>query len=254
MSEMGFSKSKEYLPQFDQFQKINAQRRLFLEFFNHQVCKELRFNKQEIKRCEHLPLCDVFVQKIMSLLDVSFVPFHLNGSPKIKKITSFFDNDIQKLFNMKHNTTTRAFLQQKNCSLALKLFNMIGGTNLTLKVSAQSSFEQFIVKKLLRDQKTRCIEKESDCINIISSQVDDIKIFPYWNFFEDKKECIIDEHISKAVQCIKETHYKNIYLVYPKDNHFNKHLQVKIPEFENNKLCSEYGIKIIPYSLRSILR
>lgn len=253
MSELGFCKDMEYLPQFDYFKNVDAKRKLFLEFFNNQVCKELRFNKREISLCKKHTLCDIFLHKILSLLDVSFVPYRTNSSPKIKKIERFFDNDIQKLFNTTHNTTIKAFQPKKDCGLALKLFNMINGTKLTYKVSAQSSFEQFIVNKLLKDQKTRTIEKESDCINIISSQMYDIKIYPYWKLFEDEKQCVIDEHISKAVKCIKETSYKNVYLVYPKNDKFNKHLQVKIPEFENN-LNQEYGIKIIPYSLRSILR
>jgi hypothetical protein len=42
-------------------------------------------------------------------------------------------------------------------------------------------------------------------------------------------------------------------LVYPKNDQFYKHIEVKIPEFET-KQYNDYGIKLIPYSLRSILK
>lgn len=252
MSELGFSKTEEYLPQFDWFKDNISKRKLFLEFFNFQVCQELRFNKQEIKACKG-NLCDIFMQKFMGLLDVSFVPFVHNISPKESRVKFFFDNDMQTFIKKQFPTTNRTKNQTKSCQLALQLFQMMEGTNLTLKINAQTSFEQFIMKKLLKDQKTRRIHKECDCINIVSSKEHDIKILPYWKLFENEKQCIINEHISKAVQCIKETSFQNIYLVYPKNDNFNKHLQVKIPEFEQER-CKEYGIKIIPYSLRSILR
>ena len=60
----------------------------------------------------------------------------------------------------------------------------------------------------------------------------------------------IDEHIKKAVDCIKNSEFKQVYLVYPKNDKFNKHVQVKTEELK----VGEYEIKLIPYSLRSTLR
>jgi len=69
----------------------------------------------------------------------------------------------------------------------------------------------------------------------------------------ENSQLLIDEHIKKAVNCIKKISYKNVYLVYLKNNQFNKHIEVKIPEVET-KHYNDYGIKLIPYSLRSILK
>ncbi len=252
--KFGFEKEKEFLPKFDKFKDTVSQRKLFLEFFNNQVRKELRFNKQEICLSHKLNLCEIFKYKILRLLDVSSVPFTVNCTPKHKmnKIPVFFDSQLQKLLNANQLPKINTHKHSKNYDLAFELFNIIGGTKLTFKVNAQNSFEQFILNKLLKDQKTRIIEKKSDSINIISSQVHDIKIFPYWQMLENSA-LLIDEHIKKAVNCIKETSYKNVYLVYPKNDQFYKHIEVKIPEFET-KQYNDYGIKLIPYSLRSILK
>jgi hypothetical protein len=252
--KFGFEQNEEFLPTFDKFKDTFSQRKLFLEFFNNQVKKELRFNKQEICSCKRFSLCDIFKQKILRLLNVSFVPFTVNCTPKhpINKPIVFFDAHLQKLLHNRHMPKINTHKQSKNYDLAFELFNMIGGTKLTFKINAQNSFEQFILNKLLKDQKTRTIEKKSDSINIISSQVYDIKIFPYWQMLENS-QLLIDEHIKKAVNCIKETSYKNVYLVYPKNDQFYKHIEVKIPEFET-KQYNDYGIKLIPYSLRSILK
>lgn len=252
--KFGFEQNEEFLPTFDKFKDTFSQRKLFLEFFNNQVKKELRFNKQEICSCKRFSLCDIFKQKILRLLHVSFVPFTVNCTPKhpINKPIVFFDAHLQKLLHNRHMPKINTHKQSKNYDLAFELFNMIGGTKLTFKINAQNSFEQFILNKLLKDQKTRTIEKKSDSINIISSQVYDIKIFPYWQMLENS-QLLIDEHIKKAVNCIKKTSYKNVYLVYPKNDQFYKHIEVKIPEFET-KQYNDYGIKLIPYSLRSILK
>lgn len=251
--QLGFQEEKEFLPKFDKFKDTFSQRKLFLEFFNNQVHKKLRFNKQEICLCKKLNLCSVFQHKIIRLLNVSFVPFAAKCTPKqINKSIVFFDNQLQKLLNSNHMPKINPNKQLKDYDLAFELFTMINGTKLTFKINAQNSFEQFILNKLLKDQKTRTIEKNSDSINIISSQMHDIKIYPYWQMLENNR-LIIDEHIKKAVNCIKETSYKNVYLVYPKNDQFYKHIEVKIPEFET-KHYNDYGIKLIPYSLRSILK
>lgn len=251
--QLGFQKDKEFLPKFDKFQDTFSQRKLFLEFFNNQVNKKLRFNKQEICLCKKLNLCNIFRYKIIRLLDVSFVPFTAKCTPnQINKITVFFDAQLQELLNSNHLPKINSNKQFRNYDLAFELFSMINGTKLTYKINAQNSFEQFILNKLLKDQKTRTIEKNIDSINIISSQMHDIKIFPYWEMLKND-HLLIDEHIQKAVNCIKQTSYKNVYLVYPKNDQFNKHIEIKIPEFET-KYFNDYGIKLIPYSLRSILK
>ena len=75
------------------------------------------------------------------------------------------------------------------------------------------------------------------------------KIFTFWQFLDSKK-LEIDEHIKKAVECIENSEFKQVYLVYPKNENFNKHIQIKTQEI----VANEYEIKLIPYSLRSTLR
>jgi len=80
-----------------------------------------------------------------------------------------------------------------------------------------------------------------------------LMIYPFWEMV-DKSKPLIDEHIQKAIDCIKQSDFKQVYLVYPKTSDFEKHIEVKIRELENNIACSGYVLKVIPYSLRSILR
>jgi hypothetical protein len=251
--DFGFNSKEEILPTFDRFQNIFSKRKLFLEFFNNQVCQELRFNKREICLCKKYRLQEVFKIKIARLLHVSFVPFQWVCPPKIQlKRIVFFDSELQKLLQINSMPKIYTLNATKNYDTALRLCELIGGAKLTFTINAQHSFEQFILNKLLKDQKTRTIQKNEDSINILSSQVYDIKIFPYWKMLKNNA-LLIDEHIKKAVDCIKQTSFKNIYLVYPKNDQFNKHIEVKIPEFETQQY-GEYGIKLIPYSLRSILK
>lgn len=75
------------------------------------------------------------------------------------------------------------------------------------------------------------------------------KIFTFWEFIDsDKLE--VDKHIKKAVDCIKTSEFNQVYLVYPKNENFDRHIQIKCDDL----IKSDYMIKLIPYSMRSTLR
>ncbi len=248
-----FEKNKEYLLPFDKFQSQSSQRKLFLEFFNNQVSKEPIFRKKDMCLAKKFCLCDIFKIKILSLLNINFVPF-VATSPKIinyKNIT-FFEQKIQALLNLENMPKVNTFGQIPNVDMALKLVKIIGGIKLVFKLNLQTSFEQFVLNKLLKDKKNRIIQQHENSINIIPSGANKIKVIPYWNMLNSNNQ-LINKHIENAIECIKNSSYKNIYLVYPKSDTFNKHMNVKVPELESLKSC-EYGIKLIPYSLRSILK
>jgi hypothetical protein len=250
MSALGFIKDIEYLVNFDKFGDSKSQRRLFLEFFNTQVDKSLRFSKSEICVFSKMPLKDIFVSKICSMLGIVSVPYIQKTIAVTQNLkfdvginTFLADINIPKIYMISNHDS-------KN---ALKLITLIGGKMLDFRLDAGDAFRQYIVNKLLKDQKTRFIEHTHNSISIIPTHEEPLMIYPFWEMV-GKSAPLIDEHIKKAVDCIKESDFKQVYIVYPKNENFEKHIEVKIREFEDNISCSGYTVKVIPYSLRSILR
>ncbi|MDY0321202.1 MAG: hypothetical protein RBR23_05650 [Arcobacteraceae bacterium] len=251
MSSLGFVKDIEYLASFDKFGDSKSQRRLFLEFFNTQVDKSLRFSKSEICSLNKLPLRDIFVAKICSMLGIVSIPFIKQNSIKNYKDIRF-DVDVN-IFLSEIKIPKIYQINSYDFEKGKKLINVIDGKNLDFRLDAGDAFRQYIVNKLLKDQKTRFIEHTHNSISIIPTHEEPLMIYPFWEMV-GKSAPLIDEHIKKAVDCIKESDFKQVYLVYPKNENFEKHIEVKIREFEDNISCNGYTVKVIPYSLRSILR
>ncbi|QOG12783.1 hypothetical protein [Arcobacter sp. FWKO B] len=250
MSALGFIKDIEYLANFDKFIDSKSQRRLFLELYNTQVDKKLRFSKSEICVLSKMPLKDIFVSKICTMLGVVSVPYSTKKGVLVQNLK--FDVNVNSFLNNIKipNIYRKNTIDFQN---ALKLIMLIGGKMLDFRLDASDAFRQFILNKLLKDQKNRYIEHTNNSISIIPTQDEPLMIYPFWEMV-GKSEPLIGEHIKRAVECIKKSDFKQVYLVYPKNENFEKHIEVKIREFENNLSCSGYVVKVIPYSLRSILR
>ena len=253
MSALGFVQDMDYLINSDKFNDRSSQSMLFLEFYNTQVDQKLRFKKSEIFFFSKIALKDVFVIKICSMLGIVPIPYNNNQSKKEN-----YNQNIQ--FNVKLNSFLSAVRIPKqyfkidiDIKNALRLIDLIDGKNLNFRLDANDAFKKFILNKLLKDQKTRYIEHSHNSISIIPSYEEPLMIYPFWELVANNQP-LIDEHIKRAVDCIRKSEFKQVYLVYPKNENFEKHIEVKIKEFEESHTCSEYKVKVIPYSLRSILR
>ncbi len=241
--KLGFAKEIEFLPEFDKFENLVSKRKLFLSFFNTEVEKALHFSKSEICKLSKLNLANAFKVKICNMLN--FKPLNRFNS----QFFSFdFDLRLHKFLSISNLPKTYSGLKSEKYELALEMILLIGVEKQSLTLNGQEAFYKFIFNNLLNDKKDRFIEKEKESIEIIPVVEEKVKIFPYWQFIE-KNRPIIEEHIKNAINVIKDTTFKTIYLVYPKNKDFDKHIDVKVAEFNQ-----DYKIKIIPYSLRSILR
>lgn len=246
----GFDKKNEFLSNLDIFDDKTKQRRIFYNFFNNQINNCLHFNKYEINKWINSPLNEVFIMKIKLLYGVNFIPFSYDNV-NTTNVFQPFCASVQKLLNLSNYFGISPLTTiEPNIKKANNLFAMIGKDNISFMLNAQYAFEEFIVDKLSKIHKEEEILQYKDSIDLIVENNEKIKILPYWQMILPS-EYNINEHISKAVDCIKNSSFKHVYLVYPKNKKFTKHIEIKVSELD---VCGEYKIKIIPYSLRSILR
>jgi hypothetical protein len=110
-------------------------------------------------------------------------------------------------------------------------------------------FHQFVFNKVKNLHKDKRVIDSGDSICIMETGGVPIKIYTNWKSL-DAKNLNIKEELANAIECIKQSEFKQVYLVYPKVEAFTKHIPVHVQELEDRI----YDIKVIPYSLRSTLR
>jgi hypothetical protein len=119
----------------------------------------------------------------------------------------------------------------------------------SINYDAKINFFEYVYGKIARDTKNRFVDRNNDSIDIVTPFDGSIKVIPMYKNI-DKNNLFIGDEIRKAIEIIQTTDFSNVYFVYPKNDNFNKHIQVKVPILEN--ACCEYMIKIIPYSLTTL--
>ena len=127
-----------------------------------------------------------------------------------------------------------------------KIFNTMD-TSSTLS----TLFFNFVFTKIANKQVNRFVEKDQNSINIIPVSHQPIKVIPLFKDM-DKENLSLHYEIKTACDIIENSDIKWIYFVYPKNKKFDKHMQIKVPHLED--ACSEYMIKIIPYSLNDLYK
>ena len=126
---------------------------------------------------------------------------------------------------------------------------LLGNFSLTQKASI--NFFDYVHGKIAKDTKNRFVDKNRDSIDIITPENGSIKVIPIYKDMDSSK-LSLDKEVAKAVKIITKTDFKNVYFVYPKNDNFTKHIQIKVPLLE--EACGGYMIKLIPYSLTTIQR
>jgi len=119
------------------------------------------------------------------------------------------------------------------------------------KNTLSEQFFNFVFTKISNKKANRFVEKDSFSIDIIPVSHAPIKIIPIFKEM-DKDNLELGYEIGIASKIIKNSDIKCIYFVYPRNNNFDKHVEIKVPKLEDE--CSEYLIKIIPYSLKDLYK
>ena len=250
MGKFGFDINNEFLPSFDMFYSDINKRRMFLKLYNQDVPCDIKFSKEELKQCNNSTLYDIFINKIIKNLQQtvyeksSIVSIDVKLTNRINNFLKSHDFDLKKCRFSLINS-----LEERSIESASKLIMMLEKSNNSLFLDANKTFKSFVLNKILRSNEEREVYVNSDSIDIRSREFTDTKIFTFWEMINSKK-LDVEKHIQKAVECIKSLEFNQVYLVYPKNENFKRHIEIKCEELAN----SDYMIKLIPYSMRSTLR
>lgn len=123
------------------------------------------------------------------------------------------------------------------------------------ELSKERNFFEFVYAKIAKDQKNRYVLRGEDHIDILPFNSSGVRVIPSFKDVNIENLYDLDEEVSTASEAILDQNDEiaQVYIVCPKNEKFMKHIELKIPILED-QCKDEYKIKIIPYSLNSIIR
>ena len=243
---VGFNEDKETLPEFfDEFNSKCKLRRMFLNLTNSLVEDIYHFTKREQKQLSKFPLKKIFEYKIKSMMPISYIKtFRPSKSFTLDSASTIVINN----YKLKQNKIA-LFSNRKLLPVAKLISLCFINNKMQLNFDIDLLFHQFVLQKIQRLHKDKTVLDNGDSISIISHTDVPLKIYTQWKNI-DSKNLNIKNELNHAIECIKQSEFKQVYLVYPKINSFKRHIPIRVKELED----STYDIKVIPYSLRSTLR
>ncbi len=252
MKKIGFKGQEENLPSFDKFNNNTNKRLMFLKLFNeNQKCNN-KFTKNDFYYCKNFNLFELFLKKIFFNLQCSYV-YSKAVKIDIQKtlLIKDFLTKLEEKNDLKFNKYS-IFIKSKNSfDTSVYFIKTLLDNKFSLYLDAEKTFQNFVSNKIIKQQFDREVKIYDDSIDLIyKERTLQTKIFTFWEFINSNR-LDINNHIKKAINCINNTEFKQVYLVYPKSDNFNKHIKVQCSDMI---IDDEYEIKLIPYSLRSILR
>ena len=243
---VGFNEQIESLPPFfDEFNSQKKLRQMFLSLSSKLVDDIYSFTKYEQKTFSSYSLKTIFEYKIKSMLPLSNLkPF----KPKCYFKLDIASTNIINNYVLKQN---RVYLYSyKKLLPAAKLISLCFVNNkLQLNFDMDLLFHQFVLKKIEKLHTNKYVVDNGDSISIIGLNQTPLKIYTQWKQINTKK-LNIQHELKNAIECIKQSEFKQVYLVYPKDIGFKRHIPIEVQELEHK----HYDIKVIPYSLRSTIK
>lgn len=247
---LGFDGKVEFLPKdFDEFNCIERHRRLFLSLLNNITKDFCFFSKYEQNLLSKYSLEKAFEYKIKSLLPSSNI--FINQKSLISKEFKFCKNSTIIINNYLNNKIHNSLLNMEKYSLkvAKLISNCYFENRLKIFIDKHILFHEFVLKKIKKLHSDKNVFDLGDSICIKSKEIYGIKIYTSWkNIIVDNPD--IKDELDSAIKSIKKKEFYQIYLAYPKNEKFKKHIPIYVDELKNEN----YQIKAIPYSLRSIIK
>lgn len=117
----------------------------------------------------------------------------------------------------------------------------------------QKNFFDYVFDRIVsKGIKDRFVQKCEDEINIMPFNSPGVKVIPIHKEI-DLENLDISHEMKKAKDIVNDNdEFQTIYFVYPKSGDFKRHIEVKDRDLEASS--KEYRIKLIPYSLESLVR
>ncbi len=109
-------------------------------------------------------------------------------------------------------------------------------------------FTNHIFKRVKRQNPNRIVKQEFSRIVIQSKdKAESLHLYPMWKHIGECVECEVSREINQAIRRIERLECQHIYLLFPRNANFRKHVPIRSPKLDQMGL--EYTLKLVPYTI-----
>ncbi|OCX43121.1 hypothetical protein A7X81_07710 [Campylobacter ornithocola] len=226
----GFNKKEDFVPKiFKNLEQKNINH-IFLNLYNCLVEDELKIPYIYAKQASNLR--NIFELKIQNMSTERFLKFS-----KIKQFCPY-SHKIIKAYKEGKLNKMQLEIKTPKYALAKLIQNTFLSSSFTLPL--QVAFETFVYDKICKSNSKAKIDIQKNII-IINKKMAVMPLF----YKENEKD------IELALRFIKENTFERFYIVYPRNENFTQHKEIRYFLYENNKTL----LKLVPYTINNqILR
>ena len=231
--KFGFCEDGEFVPKI--FSNLPKQEisKIFLTIYNANVDKDYKIPPKFAKNCTSL-----------NQIFKNFISQNLAKKPlNFKNATKFCVASNLIIFSFLQNKSQPNLANLANLKVAKIISLLRNNFDFGVVFNANSSFKNFIFDKISHKNKNLKITFDDDIIVI---QKDKFRLGILANFKEISNLNRANFSCDLQSALLRKCEFDMLYLVYPRNANFKRHIEIKSSEFEPN-----FRVKLVPYSINN---
>ena len=113
-------------------------------------------------------------------------------------------------------------------------------------INSYELFSHHVFSRVKRQNPDKSITHEKTRITIQSDETSDVlHLYPTWKMIEKRVDIEAFHEINEAIERLESLECKHIYLLFPRNENFRKHIPIRSPKLD--ALGLEYTLKLVPY-------
>jgi hypothetical protein len=218
------------------------QREMFINQYNLCVDKSECVSVQ--KELYTINLFDIFKNKIMSDMSVKN-PLRCNKlamfDPYSATLAALFEKgEFEKLGALIRGTAV-----MPRASWAKLIFRIFSPQSAGIVFDAKTLFSEFVLEKIARKNPDKSVCWQDGLITISKDGERLLSVMLCFKNFDKEKLDLISGEIEEAWRKVSKDNIKALYIVFPRNDAFRRHIEVKNPCFADS------SVKLVPYSIKN---
>jgi hypothetical protein len=126
---------------------------------------------------------------------------------------------------------------------AMLIFRIFSSENCGIMFDAKILFSEFVLEKIIRKNPDKAVYFKDDLIVIEKDGECLLNIMLCFKKFDKDKIYLAKDEIDEAWRKVAKENIKTLYIVFPKNSAFKRHIEVKNPCFADSL------VKLVPYTI-----
>ena len=120
--------------------------------------------------------------------------------------------------------------------------------NFCFTINSYELFSHHVYNRVKRKNPDKVITQEKSRIVVEREECDEaLHLYPIWKTIFKSVEHEAYNEINQAIDLLETLECKHVYLLFPRNENFRKHIPVRSPKLD--ALGIEYTLKLVPYTI-----